>query len=191
MTLKVSFWCKWLRLRNEFCHIFFFCSFWFLLVRLVENSFSCSVVLPPFSCFVGSSSREKNNQQKRNGAVLLWHCCMAYLYTLERERKKRFMNNQAFYQVIFHTRISFLYLEPKKLPAANINKKPLFRNGRHMKSFSGPHFRVPEPVDCISFKCIPNKCISNGQGFSEFQSSELRVRVGVRAKLTFQRRKYT
>lgn len=21
------------------------------------------------------------------------------------------------------------------------------------KSFAGPHFRVPEPVDCISFKC--------------------------------------
>lgn len=51
--------------------------------------------------------------------------------------------------------------------------------GRYMKSFfflSGPHFRVPEPVDCISFKFyrITNVFQTNGQGFSYFHSgSEL------------------
>lgn len=94
------------------------------------------------------------------------------LLFIPREKKKRFMNNRTFYQVIFHTRISFcMYLETKTKNACSEIKQPLFRNGG--KSFffcSGPHFRVPEPVDCISFKFyrITNVFQTNGQGFQLF-----------------------
>lgn len=117
MTLKVSFWYNGCACGMNFViykFVFYFLVLWFRRYFHVPA---------------------ENQIETRQ----FYYDIVTCLLFIPREKKKRFMNNRTFYQVIFHTRISFcMYLETKTKNACSEIKQPLFGNGgvgRYMKIF--------------------------------------------------------
>lgn len=131
----------------------------FLSLFLVGNLCSCFVDWPPqFSCFVVLWPAKTPTWTL--AAALLWHCYMFILWSNSTPKKKGSWIIRVFLSSDFPY-TSFLFTTLNQWICLQRNKNRYFVMEiwvcffLHFLSLcvsGGPHFRAPEPVDCISFK---------------------------------------